>query len=55
MAITVFGVVVFVLLAGLRMSALVGRDGAVHYTPFGIRWASSNRRRLGRKFGRTTQ
>ena len=51
MVIAVLIVAVIALLAGVRVSALVGRDGAVHYAPSGIRRASAYRKRLERKFG----
>lgn len=51
MVIAVLIVAVFALLAALRMSALVGRDGAVHYAPTGVARATAYRKRLERKFG----
>lgn len=46
MVIAVLIVAVFALLAGLRVSALVGHDGAVHYASPGVRKASADCKRL---------
>jgi hypothetical protein len=51
MVITVLIVTVFALLAGMRVSMLVGHDGAVHCAPPGVKQASVYRRKLERKFG----
>ena len=44
-------IAVFAVLIGLRVFALIGRDGAVHYAVPGIRGASAYRKSLERKFG----
>ena len=51
MTIILLLIAAFVLLAGLRAYALIGRDGAVHYgTPKAFR-ATRERHKLQRKFG----
>ncbi len=46
----VLGVFAFLaLMIGLRLSALVGRDGTVHVSGAGVRQASLYRKRLERK------
>ena len=44
-------IALFAVLIGLRVFALIGRDGAVHYAVPGIRRASAYRKSLERKFG----
>ena len=51
MAIAVLLVAVFALLVGMRLSALVGRDGTVHYAVPGARRVSVYRKLRERKLG----
>jgi hypothetical protein len=48
-AIALLLIAAFVLLIGVRVAALVGRDGAVHTKVPGVREAVAYRRRLERK------
>lgn len=51
MILAVLLVAVFALLVGTRLSALVGRDGRVHYAVPGARRVSAYRKRFERKVG----